>query len=141
MAKPKKPTGVRGRGASGPTRPRSNRSNVQIEAVHNDEHPVPTEAASLFDDLLARSAQEAQAAQEVRDKMAEARAAFTRERIRLQDTLAKQLGVTATVKEFEELKDRHTETVIEAFESASSAVLRARRDAARGSGRRSGRRK
>jgi len=73
--------------------------------------------------------------------MAEASAAFARERIRLQDSLAKQLGVTATVKEFEELKDRHTETVIEAFESAASAILSATRDAARGRGTRSDRRK
>jgi hypothetical protein len=141
MAKGRKTRNVEGGAAGRTTRQRLRRPNVRIETVHNDEHPLPTDVASLFDDLLARSAQAAQADQELRDKMVEASADFRREQIRLQDALAKQVGVSAAIKEFERLRDRHTKTVVEAFESASSAVLSARRDIARGSGRAGSRRK
>jgi hypothetical protein len=141
MAKGNKAKSVRGGATGGATGKRSRTPNVRIETVRNDEHPLPAEVDSLFDDLLARSAQASQADQEYRDKMADAGAELTRERLRLQDALAKQVGVSAIFKEFEELRKRHTKTVVDAFESASSAVLSAKRDAARGSGRASSRRK
>lgn len=109
----------------------SSRPKTSIERVQNDEYPLPREVAAVFDDALSHSFQAAQAEQEFQAKMAQAREELDRAQRRLADALAKQLGVAGAVQEFDTLRDRHNRTVIEAFESASSAILTAQDDTGR----------
>lgn len=93
-----------------------------IESVQNDQRQLPAEVAALFNDLLSRSRQAAHADDELQTKVDEANAKFRQEQARLMNSLAQQLGVSATVKELTVLRERHVRTVSDAMEKAHSAA-------------------
>jgi methyl-accepting chemotaxis protein len=125
MEKRQKSRNVRGK-------PASMRASMRIECVQNDQRQLPAEVAALFDDLLLRSVQATHAEQELRTKMDEANVKFRQEQARLADSLAQQLGVSATVKELAALGGRHVRTVIDTMERAHSAVSAKRTRAGKG---------
>ena len=126
MAKRQKPKVVKKQSASGGNRRGSRGPKMPFKSVQNKERSLPAGVAAVFDDALSRSMQAAHADQELQTKVAQANAKFRREQGRLSGPLAKQLGVSTTVREFETLRDRHIKTVTEAMDSAASAARGAR---------------
>src|SRR4029453_2738328 len=105
MAKRQKPKAAGGK-SRGTSRGGSSGPRPQIESSRNDEYPLPDDLAKLFDDLLSRSFQAAQAEQEFRSTMAQAAEEFGREQARVMNALTQQMGLSAALQELESLRDR-----------------------------------
>lgn len=128
MGKRQKLRNVRGK----PANRAEGHALMAIKGVQNDQRQLPAEVAALFDDLLMRSVQATHAKQEIQTKMDEANVKFRQEQARLADSLAQQLGVSATVKELVALRERHVRTVIDTIDRAHSAVSTVRTGAGKG---------
>jgi hypothetical protein len=127
MGKRQKSMNVRGE----PAKKAEGRASIPVKSVKNHQRRLPADVAALFDDLLARSMKATLAEHELQTKVDEANRKFRHEQARLGDSLAQQLGVSATAKDLAALRVRHVRTVIDAMARAHSAVSAGRTGAGR----------